>query len=179
MLEAVKNGLDAVVVHPSGIVGPYDSGNNHIVQLISMCISGRLPAGVTGGYDFVDVRDVAKGCLEAAEHGAKGGCYILSNRYFTIKELLECVRRTAGGRKKVCLPMGLARTFVPVFEWAARITHTRPLYTRYALYTISSNGHFTHDKATAELGYHPRDMQATIADTISWLSGKKVPLEAV
>lgn len=179
VLEAVKNGLDAVVVHPSGIVGPYDSGNNHIVQLISMCISGRLPAGVTGGYDFVDVRDVAKGCLEAAEHGAKGSCYILSNRYFTIKELLECVRRTAGGRKKVCLPMGLARTFVPVFEWAARITHTRPLYTRYALYTISSNGHFTHDKATAELGYHPRDMQATIADTISWLRGKKVPLEAV
>ena len=179
VLEAVKNGLDAVVVHPSGIVGPYDSGNNHIVQLISMCISGRLPAGVTGGYDFVDVRDVAKGCLEAAEHGTKGGCYILSNRYFTIKELLECVRRTAGGRKKACLPMGLARAFVPAFEWAARITHTRPLYTRYALYTISSNGHFTHDKATAELGYHPRDMQATIADTISWLRGQKVPLEAV
>ena len=179
VLEAVKNGLDAVGVHPSGIVGPYDSGNNHIVQLISMCISGRLPAGVTGGYDFVDVRDVAKGCLEAAEHGTKGGCYILSNRYFTIKELLECVRRTAGGRKKACLPMGLARAFVPAFEWAARITHTRPLYTRYALYTISSNGHFTHDKATAELGYHPRDMQATIADTISWLRGQKVPLEAV
>lgn len=179
VLDAVKNGLDAVVVHPSGIVGPYDSGNNHIVQLINMYISGKLPAGVTGGYDFVDVRDVAKGCLEAAEHGAKGSCYILSNRYFTVKELLECVRKTAGGRKKICLPIGLARAFVPVFEWGAKVTHTRPLYTKYALYTISSNGHFTHDKATAELGYHPRDMRATIADTISWLRGQKVPLEAV
>lgn len=179
VLDAVQNGLDAVVVHPSGIVGPYDSGNNHIVQLISMCISGKLPAGVTGGYDFVDVRDVAKGCLEAAEHGTKGSCYILSNRYFTVKELLEYVRKITGGRKKICLPMGLARAFVPVFEWIAKATHTRPLYTRYALYTISSNGHFTHDKATAELGYHPRDMQATVADTISWLQGQKVPLEAV
>lgn len=179
VLDAVKNGLDAVVVHPSGIVGPYDSGNNHIVQLISMCISGKLPAGVIGGYDFVDVRDVAKGCLEAAEHGTKGSCYILSNRYFTVKELLECVRKTTGGRKKVCLPIGLARAFVPVFEWIAKVTHTRPLYTKYALYTISSNGHFTHDKATAELGYHPRDMQTTVADTISWLRGQKVPLEAV
>ena len=179
VLDAVKNGLDAVVVHPSGIIGPYDSGSNHLVQLISMCISGKLPAGVTGGYDFVDVRDVAKGCLEAAEHGAKGNCYILSNRYFTVKELLECVRKTAGGRKKPCLPIGLARAFVPVFEWIAKVTHTRPLYTRYSLYTISSNGHFTHDKATAELGYHPRDMQATVADTISWLRGQKVPLEAV
>ncbi len=178
VLDAVQNGLDAVVVHPSGIVGPYDSGNNHIVQLISMCISGKLPAGVTGGYDFVDVRDVAKGCLEAADYGAKGSCYILSNRYFTVEELLECVRKTTGGRKKICLPIGLARAFVPVFEWIAKVTHTRPLYTKYALYTISSNGHFTHDKATAELGYHPRDMQATIADTISWLRGQKVSLEA-
>lgn len=177
VLDAVKNGLDAVVVHPSGIVGPYDSGSNHIVQLISMCISGKLPAGVTGGYDFVDVRDVAKGCLEAAEHGTKGSCYILSNRYFTVKELLECVRKATGGRKRICLPISLARAFVPVFEWIAKATHTRPLYTKYALYTISSNGHFTHDKATAELGYHPRDMQVTIADTISWLRGQKVSLE--
>ena len=144
-----------------------------------MCISGKLPAGVTGGYDFVDVRDVAKGCLEAAEHGKKGSCYILSNRYFTVKELLEYVRKTTGGRKKVCLPIGLARAFVPVFEGIAKVTHTRPLYTKYALYTISSNGHFTHDKATAELGYHPRDMQATIADTISYLQGQRVPLETV
>ncbi len=177
VLEAVKSGLDAVVVHPSGIVGPYDSGNNHLVQLISMCISGRLPAGVAGGYDFVDVRDVAKGCLEAANHGTKGSCYILSNRYFTIKELLECVRKSAEGRKKVCLPVGLARVFVPIFEWVAKITHTRPLYTKYALYTISSNGHFSHDKATAELGYRPRDMRETVTDTISWLRGQTVPLE--
>lgn len=177
VLKAVKSGLDAVVVHPSGIVGPYNDGSNHIVQLIRMCISGKLPAGVTGGYDFVDVRDVAKGCLQAADRGTKGSCYILSNRYFSVKELLECIRKTAGGRKKICLPVGLARTFVPLFEWVAKITHTRPLYTRYSLYTISSNGHFTHDKATAELGYHPRDMQVTIADTISWLKGQKVPLE--
>lgn len=178
VLDAVQNGLDAVVVHPSGIVGPYDRGNNHIVQLIQMYISGKLPAGITGGFDFVDVRDVAKGCLEAAGHGIKGNCYILSNRYFTVRELLECVRRSVGGRKKFCLPIGIARAFVPFFEWIGKITHTRPLYTRYSLYTISSNSHFTHDKATAELGYHPRDMQDTIRDTISWLRGNPVPLES-
>lgn len=179
VLDAVKNnGLDAVVVHPSGIIGPYDIGNNHVVQLIQMYMSGRLPAGVTGGYDFVDVRDVAKGCLEAAEKGKVGSCYILSNRYFTIKELLGYVCRIIGGRKKLCLPIGLARAFVPFFEWIAKVSHSRPLYTKYALYTISSNGHFSHDRATAELGYHPRDMQVTIADTIQFLNGEKVPLES-
>lgn len=44
VLDAVQNGLDAVVVLPSGIVGPYDRGNNHIVQLIQMYISGKLQA---------------------------------------------------------------------------------------------------------------------------------------
>lgn len=178
VLDAVKNGLDAVIVHPSGMIGPYDNGSNHIVQLLRMYLSGKLPAGVTGGYDFVDVRDVAKGCLRAADYGKSGSCYILSNRYFTIRELLECARKIIGGRKKACLPMGLARAFVPLFEGIAKATHTRPLFTKYALYVLSGNGHFTHDKATFELGYHPRDMQTTIADTISWLEGRSVALES-
>ena len=178
VLDAAAQGLDAVVVHPSGILGPYDRGNNHMVQLIKMCISGKLPAGVTGGYDFVDVRDVAKGCLQAAERGKSGNCYILSNRYFTVRELLDYVHRVAGGARKLCLPMGLTRAFAPMFTWLARVSHTRPLYTRYALDTIASDSHFSHDKATAELGYHPRDMQLTVRDTISWLRGQPVPLEA-
>lgn len=177
VLEAAENKLDTVVVHPSGIIGPYDGGNNHMVQLIDMYVSGKLPAGVVGGYDFVDVRDVAKGCIAAAEKGKRGDCYILSNRYFTVKELLECMRIISGGKKKVCLPLSLAGAFVPMFEWIAKKTDTRPLYTKYALYTLSSNGHFSHDKATAELGYKPRDMILTLKDTIQWLKGKKVPLE--
>ena len=177
VVEAAEKELDTVVVHPSGIIGPYDGGNNHMVQLIDMYVSGRLPAGVIGGYDFVDVRDVAKGCIAAAEKGRKGECYILSNRYFTVKELLECMRKISGGKKKICLPLSLAGTFVPMFEWVAKKTNTRPLYTKYALYTLSSNGHFSHDKATAELGYRPRDMVFTLRDTMQWLKGKEVPLE--
>lgn len=179
VLDAAARGLDAVVVHPSGIIGPYDQGNNHLVQLIKMYITGKLPAGVIGGYDFVDVRDVAQGILQAVDKGKSGNTYILSNRYFTIKELLEYARKVTGGSKKIYLPIALARAFVPFFEWLAKVTRTRPLYTKYALFTISSNGHFSHDKATSELGYRPRDMRKTIADTINFLKGKPVPLEAV
>ena len=82
VLEAVKQGLNAVVVHPSGIIGPYDNGNNHIVKLAKDYISGKLLAGVIGGYDFVDVRDVAKGCIAAVDKGEVGECYILSNRFY-------------------------------------------------------------------------------------------------
>lgn len=179
VIDATAKGLDAVVVQPSGIIGPYDEGNNHMVQLIKMYITGKLPAGVIGGYDFVDVRDVAQGILQAVDKGQSGSTYILSNRYFTIRELLKYARQVTGGSKKIYLPIAWARTFVPFFEWLARITHTRPLYTKYALFTISSNGYFSHDKATSELDYRPRDMRQTIADTIRFLKGKNVPLEAV
>lgn len=169
VLDAAAAGLDAVVVHPSGIIGPFDEGNNHLVQLIKMYMTGKLPAGVRGGYDFVDVRDVAWGCISAADRGESGSCYILSGRYATIRELLELTRRASNGRKKFCLPAKLAAVFAPAFELYAKLKRTRPLYTRYALYTLQSNANFTHSKATHELDYNPRPLAETVADTVNYL----------
>ena len=53
VLDAAQAGLDAVVVHPSGILGPYDRSGNHLVQLVTDYIKGKLPACVRGGYDLV------------------------------------------------------------------------------------------------------------------------------
>lgn len=64
----------------SGIIGPGDYGNTHMTELMLAVTKGRLPAVVKGGYDFVDVRDVAGGIISAVEKGRKGECYILSNR---------------------------------------------------------------------------------------------------
>ena len=169
VMDAAREGLDAVVVHPSGILGPYDSSRNHLVQLVSDYLHGRLPACVNGGYDFVDVRDVADGCLAAAEKGRAGECYILSNRHYEVKDVLGMVKKIGGGRKLPVLPMWMARAAAPVIGWAAKRKNRRPLYTRYSLYTLKSNDRFSHDKATRELGYHPRDLYQTIADTVAWM----------
>ena len=106
VLDAVSDGLDAVIVQPSGILGPYDTTRNHLVQLVSDYVHGRLPACVRGGYDFVDVRDVAQGCLSALENGKTGECYILSNRHYEIKEILRMIRFLQGGRRVPSLPCG-------------------------------------------------------------------------
>lgn len=174
VLNAVhERGLDAVVVHPSGILGPYDQSGNHLVQLVRDYIYGKLPACVKGGYDFVDVRDVAAGCLSAAQHGRKGECYILSNRHYEVKEVLDMVKQLQGGRNLPVFPMWLAKACAPIMAWIARIRRQRPLYTKYSLYTLRSNDKFSHDKATQELHYHPRDLVQTIADTIAWLHPEK------
>lgn len=169
VLDQVARGLNAVVVHPSGIIGPYDTARNHIVQMVRDYLTGKLPACVRGGYDFVDVRDVAEGCLLAAEKGRPGECYILSNRHYEVRELLSMVQKEGGGRPLPVLPLWMARAFAPMMGWLAKIRRRRPLYTKYSLYTLGSNDRFSHDKATSELGYRPRDMRETIADTVRWL----------
>ena len=174
VLDAAAAGLDAVVVHPSGILGPYDRSGNHLVQLVNDYLQGKLPACVTGGYDFVDVRDVALGCLLAAEKGRKGECYILSNRHYEVRELLSILRSVAGGRRLPVLPMWMARAAAPGLQWLARRQKKRPLYTSYSLYTLRSNDKFSHDKATAELGYRPRDLVQTLRDTAAWVRRSKV-----
>ena len=172
VLDAARNGLDAVVVHPSGILGPYDRSGNHLVQLVNDYLRGKLPACVRGGYDFVDVRDVAAGCLLAMEKGVSGQCYILSNRHYEIRDVLAMVRQLAGGKRLAVLPHWMAKAALPAIRLHARRTKRRPLFTKYSLYTLLSNDKFSHDKATAELGYRPRDLLQTLRDTIAWSRGE-------
>lgn len=172
VLDAAGDGLDAVVVHPSGILGPYDDGSNHLVHMIKTFLAGKLPGSVNGGYDFVDVRDVAKGCLLAAQRGQKGRCYILSGRFAEIKELLTLAGQRVGRRVPPLLPRPLARAAAPLLEAVALRKQERPLYTKYSLYTLTSNANFSHDRATQELGYRPRSLAHTVRDMVDYLQGR-------
>lgn len=173
VLDAAKAGLPAVVVHPSGIIGPYDAGHNHLTQLVADYLRGKLPLCVKGGYDFVDVRDVAQGCLLAAERGRTGRCYLLSGHYLSILDLLTRTGRFGGRMPPNIIPMPLARLSAPVVQAVARLQHRRPLYTSYSLYTLTSNSSFSRERAEKELGYQSREINETIRDMVEWLTGAK------
>lgn len=172
VLDAVKQGLNAVIVHPSGILGPFDRhGSNHLVQMMGLYLNHRLPEGVRGGYDFVDVRDVAEGVLLAAEKGRQGECYILSNRFISLKELFAEMQLCTGRKCRVpMLPFAFVRMVIPLYEWYAKITHTRSIYTAYSIKTLAGKAAFSHEKATEELGYHTRPFRDTVRDTLAYLS---------
>ena len=171
VLEMVKNkNLNACIVHPSGIIGPYDFGNSHLTQLIMDFSNGKLKACVKGGYDFVDVRDVADGIISASYKGKSGECYILSNRYVEIKELLDMISEVRNTKKiKTILPMWFAKLTAPLSEMYYAIRKQPPLYTKYSLYTLKSNANFSNEKAKRELGFKNRDLKETVKDTINWL----------
>jgi dihydroflavonol-4-reductase len=173
VLEAGKEGLDVVVVHPSGIIGPYDDGRNHLVQLFQMYMRGKLPAVVTGGYDFVDVRDVADGIISASEKGRSGECYILSNRYFSMKEIGEYMRLALGRKRKLpALPLSFVKGLAYLFDFIGKLVGRRNIFTPYSFATLGTNINFSHYKATTELGYYPRDMKQTVKDTMDYLKGR-------
>lgn len=171
VLDMVRTrGLDACIVHPSGILGPYDFKTSHLTQLVIDVATGRLKAGVKGGYDFVDVRDVVAGILSACAHGEAGECYILSGHYVSVAELLQLITQAAGREPiKTVLPLWLAKLTAPLSEIYYNIKKQPPLYTKYSLYTLESNANFSHAKASRELGYSPRQIQTTIDDTVKWL----------
>ncbi len=179
VLDAVNEGkLNAVVVHPSGIIGPYDCGKNHMVSMISDFLTGNLRAVVKGGYDMVDVRDVANAAINATEEGKNGNTYILSGVYCPLTTLVDKLHNITKIKKiKTVLPMWFAWVFVPLCELYYKIRGVRPLYTAYSLSVIVSNSNFDNTKAKNELGFNPRSLDETLTDTVDWLVNHcKVPL---
>ena len=171
VLEYAKRGNDACIIHPSGIVGPGDFGGGHTTQLIIDFYKGGLISGIDGGYDFVDVRDVADGIVSCCENGGSGECYILSGQYLKVYEFLDMLHGITGKKKvKRVLPLWFARLTAPLSEVYYKILRQPPLFTAYSIYTLNTNANFSSEKAVKELGYTTRPMEQTLADTVKWLS---------
>ena len=175
ILEAAQNGLNASVVLPSGIIGPGDLARGNMTRMLLAFCRGRLPLGVKGGYDFVDVRDVAVGVLACAERGKAGECYILSGHYTTIQDMFALTASQLGRKApKLCVSATLASCAAPVFEKIAQLRGERPFFTPYAIAVLRSNGRFSNAKATAMLGYHARPLRETIQSMILWFQGQNL-----
>ena len=179
VLKGIEQGLDAVIVHPTGVIGPYQYRLTHMGQLIVDFMNGRLFAYIDGAYDFVDVRDVAKGVILACEKGQRGENYILSGQRISVKEILDILAEETGMKApKMKIPFRLAKLLSPLAEMYYSLARQKPLFTAYSIYTLSSNSVTSHDKASRELGYMARPVWESIIDTVRWLKqvGKANPV---
>lgn len=170
VIKAAERGLNAMVVHPSGIIGPEDYSGGYMTETIRAYLKGYFPCSIEGGYDFVDVRDVADGIIKCAQKGKCGETYILSGEYITVKEMFDVLSRIAG-KKKVHgeIPLKALRWFSPLCERVAKALGNSLLVTPYSVYTLGSNGYFSHEKAQKGLGYSVRPIEETLADVVMWL----------
>jgi len=169
VLEAARQGLDAVVVCPTGVIGPYDYRGSEMGDMLKEWMRRKPHLLIAGAYDFVDVRDVARGHILAAERGQCGEVYILSGWQIELFQLKELVQNTLGQRTPtIQVPIPLARIGASVMPFFYRLSRTTPKFTAYSIETVQSNSDISNRKARSELGYEPRPMVATVADTVRW-----------
>ena len=168
VLEAVKEGLDAVILNPTAVVGPHDYKPSLLGSAIIRFYKGTLPALIPGGYDWVDVRDISEAAVKAIERGKGGQRYILSGHWRTLKVLGETIEKFGGHRiPSVKIPFWLAFAGIPFFRMLAKWSSGTPLYTYESLHIIKSgNPRISHSLAAADLDYKPRPFEETIKDIL-------------
>jgi len=167
--NAVNAGLDAVIVCPTGVIGPYDFRGSELGEVIRSASEARTMFYVEGAYDFVDVRDVADGMIAAQAHGRRGESYILGGSKLSVRYMLETVREVTGRAfASIKIPFSLAEFAARFTPWYYMRTKAKPRFTPYSLEVLQSNSNISHAKAARELGYKPRPAIETIADTVRW-----------
>lgn len=175
VLDAVKDrGLNACVVHPSGILGPEDYAVGETTSTLIKIINGEMPMGINGSFNLCDVRDLAKGTILAADKGEKGECYILGNDEVSFRDFSKLVSEESGCKPvKMFLPLKLADTLAKFMEKRAKKKGGKPVMTTFSVYNLARNNTFDSTKARHDLGYTTRSYRETIHDEIAWLKAEK------
>lgn len=173
--EGIAAGLDAVIVHPGFMLGPWDwkpSSGRMMLELGKRYI----PACPTGGCSVCDVRDVAAGVLSALERGRTGRHYLMAGVNWRYRKLwTEMARRM--GRPAPIFPVGpMIRAGVGAFAAVkVRLTKLETDVNSAALKMSSQLHWYDGSRAREELGYNNRDIHETLDDAAAWIRERFLP----
>jgi dihydroflavonol-4-reductase len=169
VLAAVDRGLDAVILNPTGVIGPYDFAPRLTNRALLQLHHRLLPSMVQGGFNWVDSRDVAAGAIAAAQRGRVGERYLLSGHWMSLHDTALLVAEVTGSKPvRLVTPQLVARGVAPLVEGLSRLARTAPVFTRQSLRAVREHRHISHEKATDELGYAPRPIIDTMRDTFEF-----------
>jgi dihydroflavonol-4-reductase len=165
---AIGEGLDAVIVNPSGIIGPNDYEPSRLGELLVQMRDRTLPVNIRGAFDFVDVRDVVAGMLAAERSGRTGENYLLSGHRLSMHEVAELAEKITGVEgPRISMPISIITGLAPLFLRLTPEGET-PLITPDSVHALRYSPSICHQKASKELGYSARPLFETIRDTYAW-----------
>lgn len=166
--KAVKAGLDAVILNPANIVGPYDAANWG--RLFRLVAEDALPGIPPGQAPFCHVAEVSRAHLTAFERGHTGENYILAGTQATYLEAFQTVGRLLG--RKVAdktIPATALRVAGRLSHWGAWMTRKEPDMTPEMAALLSATLVCCSDKAKRELGYTSVPLETMFRDCYDWL----------
>ena len=156
VLDAVRDGLDAVVVNPTTPVGDGDRFPTPTGRMVEGVATGRYRGYLDTGVNVVDVRDVARGHVLAQERGTTGERYLLGGVDLTLRELFGAIADLAGRpRPRLRLPYAAARALAR----SGVANSDEVALARLPMY-------YSSDKARRELGYEPGPVEPALARAV-------------
>jgi dihydroflavonol-4-reductase len=164
----IEQGLDAVIVNPVFMLGPWDWKPSSGRMLLEVS-RGWARLAPPGGNDFADVRDVAAGILSAVERGKTGRRYILGGHPQSYLEAWRLFADVSGATP----PKGNCPNFILSIagmfgDLAYRIRGKEPDVNSAAIKMAKIQHHYTYERAASELNYSCRPLHDTAVDTWEW-----------
>ena len=168
--EIVK-GLPAVIVNPSGIVGPWDFKPSLLGKTIIDFASGRMKGYVDGAFDFVHVNDVVQGHILAMENGKVGERYLLTGEEISIRQTLEWLEEITGTKKpRLRIPAGLMQRIAIIKDWVERNFFPKviPRFNYHSIRLLQSGKKGDNSYAVQDLGLKPTPVKEAYREAVAW-----------
>lgn len=164
----IQQGLDAVIVNPAFMLGPWDWKPSSGKLLLAVS-RGKVLLAPRGWLSFCDARDVAAGILAARDRGTAGRRYILAGRTLEWMDLFRLITDICGVRK----PLARCGAFpLNVGGWGGdfygKLTGTEPDVNSASVAMALLPKNYSSARASAELGYDNRPAEATVRDAWNW-----------
>jgi nucleoside-diphosphate-sugar epimerase len=160
---AMAKGLDALIIRPTGIIGPRDFAPSRMGRVFLDLAHRRLPALLAGGFNWVDVRDVCKAIVAASTRGRTGETYMVSGYWRSVKDLGLLAGSITGVRPPlVTLPQRVARVVAPVGGLLSE------RFSPASLRALRDFENVECDLALRDLDHWPRPLTDTVADLYRW-----------
>lgn len=164
-----RDGLPAIIVHPSTPIGPRDQKPTPTGRIIIEAAMGRMPGFVDTGLNLVHVDDVATGHLAALRKGSPGEHYILGGQDVPLGCLLADIAYLSGRRPpRLCFPRGLVFPLALAAEVRAHFTCREPFLTIDGLRMSKHKMFFSSAKAERDLGYKARPYGEAVGEALAW-----------
>lgn len=169
--DAARKGLPIVIVSPTLPIGPGDRRITPPTRMILNFLNCKMPAYLDCKFNMVDVRDVAKGHILAAQYGRPGERYILGNENLTLGELLLMIEEITGlAMPKFRIPHWVALIVGALSELSADyITRKPPKAPLTGVRLAARSMFFESNKAVKELGFQQSSIRQALIDQIEWL----------
>ena len=172
VLDARSQGLEVNIVHPTGIIGPYDFKPSRMGKVLQDMANSKMPFALNNGFNWVDVRDVAKSAVNCMEKGVDGQNYILPGHWASMPHLSSLVKQFTGKRTHLAtVPFWMGYLALPFASIGSKLTGKRPSFSKGSLHALAIQcrdipGTLAHE----HLEHEARPIEQTISDTVAWLS---------